>query len=309
MRRPGREAEVRDDPEHRVVLVAVRRRLPEQRVRPGAVADHRQRRQRHHGHPGVHAEHRDQDVVDRQRHVPARVARLLGHVRDGLDPGVGEHGQRQREDQMRVARRRAQVDLVDEQRRVQHEYRADADDQDLGGQVEHSEHEVEVRGLADPADVQPGEQRDHDQAADHVSGRMGQRLPERAQVVGHEERRDRDRQDVVEAEGPAGEERDQFVERVAGKTRRAARLREHRRALGVRLGRQGEQPTGQHEHHRREAQRVGGNQTQRVVDRRAHVAVGGREQAAYTYAAPQSMLLNPSHRPSSTVVGTPSRHG
>ena len=118
-----------------------------------------------------------------------------------------------------------------------------------------------------------------------VSGR-----PERAQVVGHEEGRDRDREDVVEAERPAGEERDQLVERVAGEARGPARLGEHRRALGVRLGGQREQPTGQHEHHRREAERVGGDQAQRVVDRRAHVAVGGREQAAYTDAAPQSML-------------------
>jgi hypothetical protein len=181
------------------------------------MADHRQRRQRHHRHAGVHAQHRNQDVVDRARHVPARVARLFGHVRDGLDPGVREHRERQREDQVRVARRRAQMNLVDEQGRVQHKHDADTDDQDLRGEVEQGEDEIEVGRLADPPDVQPREQRDHDQTADHVAGWVRQRGPERAQVVRDEKGRDRDREDVVQAQRPAGEERHELVERVARK--------------------------------------------------------------------------------------------
>ena len=272
-----------------------------------AMAEHGQRRQRHHRHARVHAEHCDQDVVDRPRHVPARVDRLLGHVRDGLDPGIGEHRQRQREDQVRVRRRRAEIDLVDEQRRVQDQHRADGDDQHLRGEVEHREDEVEVRRFPEPPDVQPGQGRDHDQAADHVARRVRQRRPERAQVVGHEERRDRDREDVVEAQRPAGDERHELVERVPREARGTARLGEHRSALGIRLGGEREQPARKHEHDRRQPERVGGDQAERVVDRRAHVAVGGREQTAHPYAAPQSVGLNSSHLPPSTVGGTSSR--
>ena len=181
------------------------------------------------------------------------------------------------------------------------------DDQDLRREVEHREDEVEVRRLAEPADVQPAEQRDHDQATDHVARRVRQRRPERAQVVRHEEGRDRDREDVVEAERPPGDERHELVERVPREARGAARLGEHRRSLGVRLGGEREQPPREHEHDRREPERVGRHQAERVVDRRTHVAVGGREQTAHPDAAAQPVGLNSSHRPSSTVGGASSR--
>ena len=126
-------------------------------------------------------------------------------------------------------------------------------------------------------------------------GRVRQRRPERAQVVGHEERRDRDREDVVEAQRPPGDERHELVERVPREARGAAGLGEHRRALGVRLGGQREQAAGEHEHDRREPERVRRDQAERVVDRRAHVAVGGREQTAHPDAAAQSVGLDARH--------------
>ncbi len=124
-----------------------------------------------------------------------------------------------------------------------------------------------------------GEQRDDDQAAEDVVGVVLERAEsgERAEVVRHEERRDRDREDVVEAQRPAGEERDDVVEGVARERGGAARFGEHRGALGVRFGGQREQTAGEHEHQRREPERVRGDEAERVVDRGADVAVGGRE--------------------------------
>ena len=141
-----------------------------------------------------------------------------------------------------------------------------------------------LRRLADARDVDRCEDRDRDQAADDVARVVGQRGPERAQVVRHEEGRDRDREDVVERQRPARQERDDLVEGVAGEARGAPGLREHRGALGIGLRGQREQPAGEHEHHRREPERVGGDEPERVVDRRADVAVGGGEERADPHA-------------------------
>ena len=275
----------------------------------------RQRDERDDRDPGEDAEHRDQHEVDRLRHVVARVARLLGHVRDRLDAGVGDHRDRQREDQLLVAGRRAQVDLVDEHRRVEDQDRAEHDQQHLGDQVGDRQEDVQPGRLAQPADVQRREQGDDDDAADDVAGVVPQRREERAQVVGHEERADRDRDDVVERQRPAGEERRDLVERVPRERGRAAGLGEHRGALRVRLGRQREQAAREDEHQRREPERVRGDQPERVVDRRADVPVGGREQAGHPDRAAQAALDYSRHRAPvrgrsathSTLGGVPSR--
>ncbi len=100
---------------------------------------------------------------------------------------------------------------------------------------------------------------DHDEPADDVVGVVLERVQpgERAQVVGHEERGDRDREDVVEAQRPAREERDDVVEGVARERGGAARFGEHRGALGVGFRRQREQPAREHEDERREARARG----------------------------------------------------
>ncbi len=282
------QPEVFDDAEHRVVFeeAAERGRISgfgERLFELGAVADavvhDRQRRERDDRDAGVDREHGEHDEVHGLRHLPARIGGLLGHVRDRLDARVGEHRQRQREDQFLPARHAAEVHLVDQQRRVEDERKAEADEQDLGAEVDDREHEVELGRLAEPADVQPGQQRDHDQAPEDVVRVVLERAEagERAQVVRHEERRDRDREDVVEAQRPAGEERDDVVEGVARERGGAARFGEHRGALGVRFRGQREQPAGEHEDQRRQPERVRGDEPERVVDRGADVAVGGRE--------------------------------
>ena len=125
---------------------------------------------------------------------------------------------------------------------------------------------------------------------------MPQRAPEDAEVVRHEERRDGDRDDVVEHLAPGGEERPELVERVAGERGRAAGLGVHRRALGVGGGGRGEDQPRNQEHDRRHPKRVDRDEAERVVDRAAHVAVGGAEEGARPEDALQPLVLRPPFR-------------
>ena len=253
-----------------------------------AVVHDRQRRERDDRDARVHAEHGDQHEVDRLRHVVAGVLGLLGHVRDGLDAGVGDHRDRQREDQL------VQVGAVPRwtwSTSSEGSSTSTTPRTTSSTCVQRSATARKRLSLADsprPRMFSAGEQRDRDQPADDVAGVVGQRREERAEVVRHEERRDRDRDDVVEAQRPAGEERDDLVERVARERGGAAGLGEHRGALGVGLGGQHEQPAREHEHERRQPERVRGDQPERVVDRGADVAVGGREQAGDADRSAQS---------------------
>jgi hypothetical protein len=93
-----------------------------------------------------------------------------------------------------------------------------------------------------------------------------------------EEGRDRDREDVVKAQRPAGEERHELVEGVPRERRRAARLRVVNGALGVRRRRRREDDAADDEDERGETERDAGGEAERVVDRRADVSVRGREE-------------------------------
>ena len=115
------------------------------------------------------------------------------------------------------------------------------------------------------ADQQDDDQRAHD----HVPRVLLERIPEDREVVGDEERRDGDRDDVVEHLGPAGPEADDLVEGVAGEARRAPGLGVAHRALGVGRGRRGEDQAGDDEDQRREPERERRRDAERVVDRGA----------------------------------------
>ena len=159
------------------------------------------------------------------------------------------------------------------------EERADQHQQQLRHQVDEREDDVDAGRLLGAEDVDRGQQGDHCRAEDDVAGRRPQGLPEQpADVVRHEERRDRDGDRVVEHLRPGGEERDELVERAPGEARRAACLRVHRRRLGVRGGRPEEEDARDDEHHRRQAECERGHQPERVVDRRPDVPVRRREQ-------------------------------
>ena len=107
--------------------------------------------------------------------------------------------------------------LVDQERGVEDQHQSHPDEQDLRAQVEDRQDEVELCRLAETPDVQGGQQDDDDESADDVPGVVVERVQagERAQVVRDEERRDGDREDVVEAERPACKERDNVVKSVA----------------------------------------------------------------------------------------------
>ena len=274
-----REPEVLHEPEDRIVGVpALLRRQREQRRQLAVDHLHRQRRQRHERQRQVDREDGARDELVGVGNAPRRLARLLGQVGDGLHPRVGEHRDRHREREVRPGRRDAPVDVVDEDRGAEDEEHAEQHEEHLRREVEHREHDRELRRLLDADDVERDEDHDHDGAADDVPRIRLQRLPEDREVVRHEERRRRHRDDVDEHLGPRGAEADHLVERVAGEARRAARLRVEDGALRVGGRRHREHDPRDQEDERRQPERVDGGEAERVVDRRADVAVGGREE-------------------------------
>ena len=80
------------------------------------------------------------------------------------------------------------MDLVEQDRRVEDENRAEGHKQDLRLQVEQREADIQGGRLAQTADVEQRQQRDCGCAPDDVAGVVVERRPERAQVVRDEER-------------------------------------------------------------------------------------------------------------------------
>ena len=100
-----------------------------------------------------------------------------------------------------------------------------------------------------------------------------------------EERREGDHDQVVEEEDPPGHEPGEVVERDANEGRRAAGLADRRGSLCVRERDDHEEDPDEAEHHRREAERVRGDDPEREVDRGGDLAVrdggeGGRVEDA-----------------------------
>ncbi len=270
-----------DDPQHRVAGEAALVLADAEQRLVGAVRGlrDRQRAQRDRRQQRVDREDGDHDAVDRARDRRRLVSGLLGHVRDRLDAGVGDHRDGDRDDEVLPGRRDPEVDVVHEDLRREDEHEPEHHEQELRREVGDGEQDVEPRRLLDAEDVDHRQQRDDDDPADHVARPVAQRLPEqRAEVVRHEEGRDRDRDDVVEHLAPSGEEGPELVEGVAREAGRAARLRVHRRRLRVGGGGQVEDESGDDEDDRRQAEREARHQPEGVVDRAADVAVGGREE-------------------------------
>ena len=211
------DAEVLDDAEDRIVRVApLLRRQRQQRRQLAADLDHRQRRERDQRQREIDREDRQRDELVGVRDVLDRVPDLLGEVRHGLDPRVGEHRHRDRDRKVPPRRRDAEVDVVDEDLGAEDEHEAERDEQHLGREVDHRERDREARRLLNADDVEDDEGDDDDDPADDVPGVLAQRPPEDRQVVRDEERRRRDRDDVDEHLRPRRPERDQLVERVSG---------------------------------------------------------------------------------------------
>ena len=127
-----------------------------------------------------------------------------------------------------------------------------------------------------------------------------QRVPEDREVVRHEERRDGDRDDVVEHLRPGRPERDELVERVAREARRAARLGETDRPLRVGRRRAAKISPVMTKTSGVRPERDRGRDAERVVDRRADVAVSGREERGRAENALEPLRAAP---PPSRSVG------
>ena len=216
------EVQVLDDAEDRVAGVAAMRlaRAEQRRVVPARLAVHGKRRQRDHRQRRVDREHREHHALDRARYRSRLVARLLRHVRDRLDPRVGDHPDRDRDQEVAPARRGAEVHVADQHVRRQHERDPDHHQQELRREVDHRQEDVQARSLFDADDVDDRQQRHDADAEEDVAGAVLERRREQpSEVVRHEERRDRDRDRVIEHLRPRCEERPQLVERVAREAR------------------------------------------------------------------------------------------
>ena len=125
-----------------------------------------------------------------------------------------------------------------------------------------------------------GHDDDHSDPDEDIGGALGQGLPaERVtQVVRDEERRERDHDQVVEEDGPAGEEPELVVERPPDEGRGAARLRDRGGSLGVGERDEEEEHADAEQHPRREAERVERDDAEREEERRRDLAEGDRRQ-------------------------------
>jgi hypothetical protein len=109
--------------------------------------------------------------------------------------------------------------------------------------------------------------------------------------VRQEERGERDHDQVVEEERPAGDEAGQVVDRAPNERGGAARLRQRRRRFCVRQRDEQEEQADAKENERREAERVQGDDAEREVDRRRDLAVGDREERAGVELAAEAWQL------------------
>ena len=94
----------------------------------------------------------------------------------------------------------------------------------------------------------------------------------------HEQRRERDHDQVVEEDRPAGQEPELVVERAADEGRGAAGLGERGGALRIGERDEHEQRADREQHPRRQAERVQRDDAEREEERRGDLAVGDRGQ-------------------------------
>ena len=179
------------------------------------------------------------------------------------------------------------------------------DEQELRGEVDRGERDIDARRLLDPDDVEADEQGDDDRADDDVPRVLPQRPPEDRQVVRDEERRDGDRDDVVEHLRPRRPERRELVEGVAREARRAARFRIPDRPLGIRGRRRREEDAGDDEDERRQPEGEECGDAEGVVDRRSDVSVRRREKRVRSEDALEVLLLAAPPGHAVTVVRLP----
>ena len=266
--------------------------VPERRVGPGERGDGDD------GDCDVDRHDRADRDEERAREVDARPPRLLREVRDRLEAGVGEHREGHCEEERVPGRRGTERGSMRERVRREEEDEAGNDEEQLHEQVECRDDEAD--GVERRTPEEPYRRDEHDRAdRDHdIPGVALERVdPESgAEVVRHEERGERDHDQVVEEERPAGHEPGQVVERDADEGRGAARLSDRRRPFGVRHRHDEEQHADDREDDRREPERMQRDDAEREVERGRHLAVrDGGERRRVQHALQPRQLAG--HRP------------
>jgi hypothetical protein len=215
-----------------------------------------------------------------------------GEVGGRLDPGVGEHRDDRRVDDVAQARVAEEVDLLGQPVGVHDDDRADHDHRQLQAEVgERYEGEAALAAAAgDVEDVEDAGADDHHRGDHEFGAAVVEARPDRHQVVRHADRRQGDHDQVVEQDRPAGDEGDQLVEGVAGEGGGAAALAEHRAALDVGERRQPEEEPGDEEDQRGEPEAFLRHHPEGEVDREADRRVGGGEEPGHAQAAAQFAL-------------------
>ena len=161
------------------------------------------------------------------------------------------------------------------------EREAEHDEQQLGHQVEHGDEDpvaVERRAPHEPDARRRPITTPTPTTTSHGLCSSDSHCMRRAEVVRQEERRERDHDQVVEEERPAGQEAGEVVEGATDEGGGAAGLRDRGRALGVRERDDQEERADDREHLGRQAERVQGDDPEREVDRGGDLAVGDREE-------------------------------
>ncbi len=204
LRQPDAEADVLDDPEHRVVGEGRAELGRELAVRP---LGHRHRRQRDDRQQRVEADHREHDQPDAARD---RLRGVLAPPRPCSRSSRSRCRRPSRPRSRAGSRPRSAPTPSSTWSTSSSGLRTStipiSTSSDLREEVRDREHEVQPRRLLGALDVERREQADQDDRADHVRRALPQRLPEDREVVRHEEGRDRDRDDVGEHLAPSRDE-------------------------------------------------------------------------------------------------------
>jgi hypothetical protein len=254
----------------------------------------------------VDREHGDRNPGDRPRDRTHRVACFLGEIRNGLDAGVRDHRDRDRKQERAPRRCDAEMDVLRQHVRMEDQEEPEPDEQQLRREVDHRQEDVEPGCLLNADDVEADQQPGEREPDDDVPRIGAQRLPEDREVVRHEDHRDCDGDHVVEHLCPRRRERDELVEGMPRKARRPARFRVANGSFRVGRRRRGEDDAADDEDDRGQAERDPGGQAERVVDRRADVAVRGREESRRPEDPfePAALTPTPWHRRDATARGS-----
>src|SRR5205814_1714440 len=182
--------------------------------------------------------------------------------------------ERQRERDLVPRWLRADVQAAGERAGRKEEREAENHEQQLGNEVDDGNREAERVEPRRPEQAHERDRPDQDATDDHIPRALRDRVPAEceSQVVREEERRERDHDQVVEEERPAGDEPSQVVEGDADEGRGAAGFPDRGRPLRIRQGHDQEEHADNAEDHGRETERVQSDDAEREEEHAEDVA-------------------------------------